>query len=163
MKPGREVIEVNFGELTALLERARQEPLGEADCQRLQGAIQALNYLIEVIGEKDTTISRLRALLAKPSTEKTRKVLEKAGVGATPQGSSSPPPGATPSGQKPKPGHGRNGAAAYRGGGAGQNRAPFFEVRRPLSTLFKGQGLRTEGAGPAHPGGGSGATGGHRL
>ena len=115
MKPGREVIEVNFGELTALLERARQEPLGEADCQRLEGAIQALNYLIEMIGEKDTTISRLRALLAKPSTEKTRKVLEKAGVGATPQGSSSPPPGATPSGQKPKPGHGRNGAAAYRG------------------------------------------------
>ena len=115
MKPGREVIEVNFGELTALLERARQEPLGEADCQRLQGAIQALNYLIEMIGEKDTTISRLRALLAKPSTEKTRKVLEKAGVGATPQGSSLPPPGATPSGQKPKPGHGRNGAAAYRG------------------------------------------------
>jgi hypothetical protein len=115
MKPGREVIEVNFAELTALLERARQEPLGDADCQRLQGAIQALNYLIEMIGEKDTTISRLRALLAKPSTEKTRKVLEKAGVGATPQGSSSLPPGATPSGQKPKPGHGRNGAAAYRG------------------------------------------------
>ena len=115
MKPGREVIEVNIGELTALLERARQEPLGEADCHRLQGAIQALNYLIEMIGEKDTTIGRLRALLAKPSTEKTRKVLEKAGVGATPQGSSSPPPGATPSGQKPKPGHGRNGAAAYRG------------------------------------------------
>jgi transposase len=115
MKPGREVIEVNFGELTALLERARQEPLGEADWQRLQGAIRALNYLIEMIGEKDTTISRLRALLAKPSTEKTRKVLEKAGMGATPQGSSSPPPGATPSGQKPKPGHGRNGAAAYRG------------------------------------------------
>jgi len=115
MKPGREVIEVNIGELTALLERARQEPLGEADWQRLQGAIQALNYLIEMIGEKDTTIGRLRALLAKPSTEKTRKVLEKAGVGATPQGSSSLPPGATPSGQKPKPGHGRNGAAAYRG------------------------------------------------
>ena len=115
MKPGREVIEVNFGELTALLERARQEPLGDADCQRLQGAIQALSYLIEMIGEKDTTISRLRALLAKPSTEKTRKVLEQAGVGATPPGSSSPPPGATPSGQKPKPGHGRNGAAAYGG------------------------------------------------
>jgi len=115
MKPGREVIEVNFAELTALLERARQEPLGDADCQRLQGAIQALNYRIEMIGEKDTTISRWRALLAKLSTEKTGKVLEKAGVGATPQGSSSLPPGATPSGQKPKPGHGRNGAAAYRG------------------------------------------------
>ena len=123
MKPGREVIEVNFEELTALLQRARQEPLGDADCQRLQGAIQALNYLIEMIGEKDTTISRLRALLAKPSTEKTRKVLEKAGVGATPPGRSSPPPSATTGGQKPKPGHGRNGAAALRAL-AGGGRAP---------------------------------------
>ena len=33
MKPGREVIEVNFEELTALLERARQGPLGEQDCR----------------------------------------------------------------------------------------------------------------------------------
>ena len=112
MKPGREVIEVNFEELTALLERARQEPLGEEDCQRLQAAIHALSYLIEMIGEKDTTISRLRALLAKPSTEKTSKVLEQAGLGATPKSSSSPLPSAS---SKSKPGHGRNGAAAYRG------------------------------------------------
>jgi transposase len=163
MKPGREVIEVNFGELTALLERARQEPLGEADCQRLQGAIQALNYLIEMIGDKDTTISRLRALLAKPSTEKTRKVLEQAGVGATPPGHSSPPPGATPSGQKPKPGHGRNGAAAYRGANRVKIAHPSLKSGDRCPRCFKGQGLRTEGAGPAHPGGGSGAPGGHRL
>jgi len=110
MKPGREVIEVNFGELTALLQRARQEPLGDADCQRLQGAIQALNYLIEMIGEKDTTISRLRALLAKPSTEKTSKVLEQAGIKAPPK--NSPPPNA---GNQPKPGHGRHSAQAYGG------------------------------------------------
>jgi len=45
MKPGREVIEVNFEELESLLERARQEPLGEEDCQRLQATIQALSYL----------------------------------------------------------------------------------------------------------------------
>ena len=163
MKPGREVIEVNFGELTALLERARQEPLGDADCQRLQGAIQALNYLIEMIGEKDTTISRLRALLAKPSTEKTRKVLEKAGVGAH-----SPRQFLAASRCDDQWAEAETGARPQRcggvsRGGAGQNRAPFFEVRRSLSPLFKGQGLRTEGAGPAHPGGGSGAPGGHRL
>jgi transposase len=110
MKPEREVIEVNFEELTALLERARQGPLGEEDCQRLEGAIQALSHLIERIGEKNTTISQLRALLSKPGTEKTSKVLEQAGIKAPPK--SSPPPNAPGA---PKPGHGRNGAQAYGG------------------------------------------------
>src|SRR5439155_18842195 len=94
---------------TDKLERARQGPLGEEDCQRLQATIQALSYLIELIGEKDTTISRLRALLAKPSTEKTSKVLEQAGLGTAPKNTPSPPP------TNQKPGHGRNGAEAYRG------------------------------------------------
>jgi transposase len=111
MKPGLEVIEVNFEELAALKERARQGPLGEEDCQRLQSAIDVLSRLIDLIGDKDTTISRLRALLEKPSTEKTSKVLEQAGLGATPKSGSSPPASVS---AKPKPGHGRNGAAAYR-------------------------------------------------
>jgi len=66
--------------------------------------------LTEMIGEKNTTISQLRALLAKPSTEKTSKVLEQAGI-PTPAKNSSPPEG----NDKPQPGHGRNGATAYRG------------------------------------------------
>ena len=110
MKPEREVIEVNFEELTGLLERARQGPLAEEDCQRLEGAIHALSHLIERIGEKNTTISQLRALLAKPSTEKTNKVLEQAGIKAPPKNS---PPANAPG--PPKPGHGRNGAQAYGG------------------------------------------------
>ena len=112
MKSGSEVIEVNLEELTALLERARQGPLGEEDCRRLEAAIHALSCLIEKIGEKNTTISQLRALLMKPSTEKTRKVLEQAGIKTSPPYSSPPP--ADPQ-EKPQPGHGRNGEAAYRG------------------------------------------------
>jgi len=84
--------------------------LSQEDCQRLEDAIQALNVLIERIGEKNTTISQLRALLSKPSTEKTRKVLEQAGIKVPPQ--NSPPSKAK---DPPKPGHGRNGAQAYRG------------------------------------------------
>ena len=110
MKPAKEQIEVNLEELTALVERARQGPLSKEDCQRLEGAIQALSVLIERIGEKNTTISQLRALLSKPSTEKTSKVLEQAGIKAPPK--SSPPPNAP---GPPKPGHGRNGAQAYGG------------------------------------------------
>lgn len=114
MKPGREVIEVNLEELEALLERKR-EALGEEAYQKLKKGLWALGYLSDLIGDKDTTISQLRALLAKPSTEKTRKVLEQAGL-LTPPPSSSPPPSASEGDrQKKKPGHGRNGAEAYRG------------------------------------------------
>ena len=110
MKPAKEQIEVNLEELSALVERARQGPLSQEDCQRLDDAIQALSVLIERIGEKNTTISQLRALLSKPSTEKTSKVLEQAGIKVPPQ---NPPP---PKAKDPaKPGHGRNGAQAYRG------------------------------------------------
>ena len=51
-----------------------------------------------------------RAVLSKPSTEKTSKVLEQAGIKVPPQ--NSPPSKAK---DPPKPGHGRNGAQAYRG------------------------------------------------
>ncbi len=110
MKPEGEVIEVNLEESEALLQQARQEPLDEAGYQKLQAALRAFRVLTEMIGEKNTTISQLRALLAKPSTEKTSKVLEQAGIKTPPQ-NSSPPNG----NEKPKPGHGRKGAAAYRG------------------------------------------------
>jgi transposase len=114
MKPGREVIEVNLPEWQALLERARQEPLDEEGYEKLQAALRAFRLLTDLIGEKDTTISRLRAVLGKPSTEKTSKVLEQAGL--EPPAKSHPSPGGkgSPS-AKAKPGHGRNGAAAYQG------------------------------------------------
>jgi len=106
---------VNFKELQRLLERARQGPLGAGDCQKLEAAIHALSQLIELIGEKETTISRLRALLVKPSTEKTRKVLEQAGLKPPPSSGSPPPTTSATESRKKKPGHGRNGAEAYGG------------------------------------------------
>jgi hypothetical protein len=110
MKPAKEQIAVNLEELAALVERARPGPLSAEDGQRLEDAIQALSVRIERIGEKNTTISQLRALLSKPSTEKTSTVLEPAGVKVPPQNPPSPK-----AQDPPKPGHGRNGAQAYRG------------------------------------------------
>jgi transposase len=110
MKPASEVIEVNLEEWEALLERARKEPLDEKGYEKLQAALRAFRLLTDLIGEKNTTISRLRALLSKPSTEKTSKVLEQAGIKAPPKNS---PPANAPG--PPKPGHGRNGAQAYDG------------------------------------------------
>ena len=109
MKAASEVLEVNREEIKAVLERARQEPLDEAGYEKLRGLLQAFNYVVDLIGEKDTTISALRAVLQKPSTEKTEKVLERAGL--EPGSKSSPP---RPKGEA-KPGHGRNGAEAYCG------------------------------------------------
>jgi hypothetical protein len=108
--PAREVLDVNVPELATLLERLRQESLDEESYQKLQSLLKAFRYLVEQIGDQEATISRLRALLMKPSTEKTSKVLEQAGIKVPPQ---NPPP---PRGKAaPKPGHGRNGAQAYRG------------------------------------------------
>ena len=111
MTAAGEVIEVNLEELQALLERKR-EALGEEDYQKLQKGLRALSYLTERISNQDTTITQLRALLVKPSTEKTSKVLEQAGIKPPPPSNSPPHPNQN---KKPRPGHGRNGAAAYQG------------------------------------------------
>src|SRR5262249_8837748 len=107
MKAAVEEIEVNQEEVQALLERKR-EALGEEDYQKLQKLLRAFGYLTDLIGERDTTITELRTLLMKPSTEKTEKVLERAGE---PAWKNHPPR----SDGKTKPGHGRNGAETYRG------------------------------------------------
>jgi hypothetical protein len=86
--------------------------LNEAGYQKLQDLLRALSYLADLIGEKDTTISQLRALLIKPSTEKTSKVLKQGGLEAAPKCTPSAP---LATNEKPKVGHGRNGAAAYCG------------------------------------------------
>ena len=114
MKAVKETVEVNLPELEALLERKR-EVLGEEDYQKLKKGLWALSYLTDLIGDKDTTISQLRALLMKPSTEKTRKVLEQAGLPTSSSSSHPPPSAGANESPKKKPGHGRNGAAAYRG------------------------------------------------
>jgi hypothetical protein len=132
MKAAKETVEVDLSELEALLERKR-EALGEEDYQKLKKGLWALSYLTDLIGDKDTTISQLRALLMKPSTEKTRKVLEQAGLPTSPPSSSPPPSAGASESQKKKPGHGRNGAGAYRGRRADQNRARILEARGWLS------------------------------
>jgi hypothetical protein len=112
MKARGEVIDVNLEELETLLEQIRQRPLDEESYQKLRALLEAFRYLVERIGDKDATISRLRALLMKPSTEKTGKVLEQAGMKAPAKNHLRPPENHP---EKPKPGHGRNGAEAYRG------------------------------------------------
>jgi transposase len=116
MKPpvpeGAPQLDVTIEELEALLEQARPA-LSEEGYEKLRAAIRTLGYVTELLEKKETTLAALRELLCPASTEKTAKVLEQAGREPSEK---KPRPESAP--KKPKraaAGHGRNGAAAYRG------------------------------------------------
>ena len=101
-------IEVSTAELEALLEQARQEPLRDDGYQKLRAAIRTLGQVTELLEKQETTLTELRELLCPASSEKTAKVLERAGLDS---GETKPKPAR----KKPVAGHGRNGACAYGG------------------------------------------------
>ena len=73
-------IDVSWEELEALLEQAKQEPLREEGYHKLKAAIRTLGYVTELLKKKEATLASLRELLCPASTEKTEKVLERAGI-----------------------------------------------------------------------------------
>jgi hypothetical protein len=117
--PQRLVVEMD--ELEAIVDRAKAA-LSSDDHDKLKVAMETLAYLTEELEAKGTSLHRLRRILFGPSTEKTRTVCgtdkepESAGAGAG-AGASDSTDG--PSNDSPKPdkrkGHGRKGAAEYRG------------------------------------------------
>lgn len=108
MKPAAEVLEISREDLESLLERVRPS-LPEEDFRKLKAVVEGLELLTELIADKDTTIRDLRKLLFPLVTEKTREVLERAGL------EDKPKPAADDKKKPKKPGHGRNGADAYSG------------------------------------------------
>jgi transposase len=106
-------IDVSCEELDALLEQARQEPLREEGYQKLKAAIHTLGYVTELLENQEATLASLRRLLCHSSTEKTSKVLKQAGIESS---DNKPQPLiVTQPSKRVTAGHGRNGAAAYRG------------------------------------------------
>lgn len=113
MKSVIQFIDMDREELHQLVERARTS-LAAEDYRKVKGMAEALTYLSDLVADQQTTIGDLRELMFPASTEKTAAVLNNAGVAPTTNGSEK-----TSGGQlevhKPKaPGHGRNGAEAYR-------------------------------------------------
>jgi transposase len=114
MKSVIEFIDMNREELNQLVERARAS-LSEGDYRKVKGMAEALAYLSDLVADQQTTIRDLRELMFPASTEKTKVVLEKAGVAPSSKPAGDKTRAEKPEGQKPKPpGHGRNGAEAYR-------------------------------------------------
>jgi transposase len=111
MPPPIERIDVSTEELEAFLEQARPA-LSEEAFQKLRAAIRTLGYVTELLEKRKTTLAALRELLCPASTEKTEAVLKQAGLEAGEKKHKAPGPRG---GKSAAPGHGRNGAAAYRG------------------------------------------------
>ena len=122
MRPIKRV-EVSMAELDDILERAQRGPLADEDCAKLRKAMETLVYLTDLVGDKDTTIGRLRRILFGESTEKIRNILGKEGGQAgspakekeRDSSEMQPSDAAGESSQDKAKGHGRNGAESFTG------------------------------------------------
>ena len=111
-----ERIELEMSELEAILERVKSS-LSPEEYDKLHGALETLLFLTQELEKNRVSVQRLKQLLFGASTEKTRKVLQKAleeaGVDSHAE-QEEPPKQPEPPPEKAK-GHGRNGAQAYGG------------------------------------------------
>jgi transposase len=99
-------IDLKLDELPGLVERAKQV-LSPEDHATLEAMTQTLTFVARELLSKTTTIERLRHLLFESKTEKTSSVLgDRAAAGTSERKRGA---------EQKRPGHGRNGAAAYTG------------------------------------------------
>ena len=111
-------IDVNMEELEALLARAKAT-LAEEDYELFKKLVDSYVYVSHLVEDKRTTIKHLRKLLFGSKSEKSHKVFDKTSQkGAGEDGDEGEEKDETHRGAGKKPprkGHGRNGAAEYRG------------------------------------------------
>ena len=123
--------ELGREELQAIFERAKQGPLTQEECLKLEALADTLAFVVAELKAKGVTIQRLRDMLFGASTERTDKVLEEApeeaekAAGKGEEEDMGKKSGDKPDKEKNK-GHGRNGAAAYTG--AEQVKVPHEEM-----------------------------------
>ena len=104
-------IDLDMKELQGYLDQARLV-LGEDAYKKLTAALETLALLTDLVGDKDTTIQRLKQIIFGASTEKTRNVLDDPTEKASSSGENKD--NRERGNEKPK-GHGRNGARDYTG------------------------------------------------
>jgi hypothetical protein len=142
--PRTERIEINMDELIAIVVQARSAPLSAEDFEKLKAALETLGYVTGELEKKGASIRRLRKLIFGATTEKTSAIFGKDDGDDNEAGGSDPEEEANAGSQgddelssdqgdkkdkRKRPGHGRNGADAYRG-------AETIEV--PHETLASG-------------------------
>ncbi len=118
-----EIIEVNSQQMEELLDRAASNTLREQDTELIRQIFDSYVQLFEIVGDKKTTIARLRKLLFGASSEKTEKVVGDTEDSQEPEASASDDASDEPadpndngaSEEAPPSGHGRYGADDYPG------------------------------------------------
>ncbi len=108
MKLDAATIDISIEELERVVDGARHQTLSNDEHRKLRAAVETLGEMARMLADKDATLRQLRQMLLKPATtEKTRAVLERAGI-PTHGGKAAQPP----AGKRPRKGHGRKSARA---------------------------------------------------
>ena len=115
-----EIIEVTKQRREALLERAASGTLRDEDMELLRQILASYAEFFEIVGNKNTTIARLRKLMFGATSETSKDVLGDTNAGAAPGVSGGETTDdaegrADDDGSEPAPGHGRHGADDYPG------------------------------------------------
>lgn len=125
--PAPEIIELESAELEALLERAEREEFEQEDYAKIRAVLAAYFHVTRLIGDKQTSLARLRKLLFGVTSEKTAALFGptlaaelSAACGSDALESiaadeSTASAAATPPVKEKKPGHGRLAADDYPG------------------------------------------------
>jgi transposase len=122
-----QIIDVSNAQLEEVVHRAEQS-LDEKDVTLIRAVFQAYLYVTDLVEDKNTSLRRLRQLLFGGHTEKTEAVVGQptdrpeatlprdvaTGTGSAAASRAAEASGAAAAGTA-RPGHGRNGADAYRG------------------------------------------------
>jgi len=113
---GPERIELEMGELEAILERAKTA-LSQEEYDKLHAAMKTLIFLTRELEKKRVSVQRLKQLLFGATTETTQKVMEKILDEAGKEGKSRDDAAEGEEAEKREKakGHGRNGADTYTG------------------------------------------------
>ena len=161
MRNTPEIVEVDSTQLEEVLRRVEQS-LDEKDAELIRAVFESYAYVADLVEDKNTSIRRLRQLFFGARTEKTDAVVGQQGREAR-RNSAGPHAGGRPSwlpangqptsrrsedGDRPRNGHGRNGADAYRGAARIDVPHPSLDSGRPVSRLRSGHRLR-KGSGRA--------------
>ena len=112
-----EIIELDVQRLEELSRRAEARSFDDEDYRTIRHVVESYGYLTSMLGDKNTTIARLRKLLFGASTEKTAAVVGQAAPSCDATVVDTAAQQDSQSGAKspPKKGPGRNGAEAYAG------------------------------------------------
>lgn len=118
-----EIIELDAKRVEELLRRAEEQAFDAEDYQTIRLLVESYAHLTSMVGDKNTTIARLRKLLFGASSEKTEKVVGDKKDSAAPsataagdgRGEHANPNNNGATDKAPSPGHGRYSADDYPG------------------------------------------------